>query len=523
MRTLLSVDPPSATGLPVAQKSADPFNTEHLHADLKGRSVRGGLMTLTSQGAQFIVQTASTMVLARLLVPADFGLVAMVTAITGLGQAFADLGLSEASIQREKIGHKQVSTLFWINVAIGLALTLLTAALAPELAWFYGEPRIRNITFLFSLTFLIGGLRVQHDALLRRQMRFSSLAIRDVASYALAVPVAILIAWKGGGYWALVALPLTSNLTQMTLSWAMAGWIPGLPRRDADVRSLISFGGKVAASYVICNASRSADSVLIGWYWGAGPLGLYSRAMNLLLLPVRQLAAPARSVAVPALSRTQNDPERFARYYLRVVNLIVWISTPLLGFLFVAAEPVIVVALGSRWRAAAPVFQILAISALGQLIFESTIWLFVSRGESQRLLKLFITTSPVIIGSFAIGLPFGIKGVALSGSLVLIGIFPWILRIAFHGTNLTLRSLWQAIVCPIFLCFAGVALAELALHLIRPPSIVSQLLVAALGFAPVYLFSALIPAVRREFGSFRKLMAEVGLFGSGPVPVVDGA
>jgi O-antigen/teichoic acid export membrane protein len=230
------------------------------------------------------------------------------------------------------------------------------------------------------------------------------------------------------------------------------------------------------------------------------------------MLPVRQLGGPARSVAVPAFSRTQSDPERFARYYLRAVNLIVWISTPIFGFLFVAAEPVIVVVLGNRWREAAPVFQILAISALGQLLFESIIWLFVSRGQSQRLLKLLIIISPIIVGSFAIGLPFGIKGVALSGSLVLVGIFPWILRFAFRGTNLTLRRLGQAIVCPVALCLAAVFSAELALRLIVPQRIVSQLLVAALGFSAAYLLAALIPRIRHEVSFLREVASQVGLF-----------
>src|ERR1700679_2648142 len=148
------------------QQTSDAFSTEHLHADLKGRSVRGGMLTLTSQGVQFVMQSVSTIVLARLLTPADFGLVAMVTAITGLGQGFADLGLSEATVQREKISHRQVSTLFWINVSIGLALMLVAAGLAPVLALVYREPRLKDIGFLMSLTFLIGGLRVQHDALL---------------------------------------------------------------------------------------------------------------------------------------------------------------------------------------------------------------------------------------------------------------------------------------------------------------------------------------------------------------------
>jgi PST family polysaccharide transporter len=487
----------------------DALNTEHLHADLKGRSVRGGFLTLTSQGTQFVLQSVSMVVLARLLTPADFGLVAMVTAITGLGQAFADFGLSEATIQRQEITGSQVSNLFWINVVIGLALTLATMALAPVLTWFYREPRLKNVTFLLSLMFLIGGLRVQHNALLKRQMRYVSLALRDVASWVLAVAVATAMAFRGAGYWAIVALQLVLNFSSMVLSWLIVRWVPGLPRRDADVRSLVTFGGNIAASYLVTNVNRSADSVLIGWYWGAGPLGLYSRAYNLLMLPVRQLSAPAGSVAVPAFSRLQSDPERFARYYLRAANLMVWISAPIFGFLFVAAEPVIVLVLGQQWRGSAPVFQILAMAALGQLLFESILWLFVSRGESRQLLKLLLVISPIIVGSFAIGLPFGIKGVALSGSVVLLAIFPWVLKFAFRGTNLTLRRLGLAILHPIVLCLAGIFSSELALHLIGPQRIVSQLVVVALGFGATYSLLALIPAVREEIMSLRGLLGEM--------------
>jgi O-antigen/teichoic acid export membrane protein len=491
------------------QQSLDGLNTDHLQADLRGRSVRGGVLNVTSQGAQFLFQTVATVALARLLTPAEFGLVAMVSTVTGVGQAFADLGLSEATIQRKEISHEQVSTLFWINFAVGLGLMLVTVALAPLLARFYREARIVNITLLVSLTFLIGGLRVQPDAILKRQMRFSSLAIRDVVSCALAVAIAITMAWRGAGYWALVALPLTQNFAQMALSWLMAKWRPGLPHRDAEVGSMIAFGGNVAASYFIFSVSRNADNVLIGRYLGADPLGLYSRAYNLLMLPVRQLSAPVGSVAIPAFSRTQDDPERFARYYLRTVNLILWISALVFGFLFVAARPVIVVVLGNQWREAAPIFQILAISALGQLLLDSTTWLFVSRGQSQQFLKLWLIISPIIVGGYAIGLPFGIKGVALSGSLVLLGILPWALKFAFRGTHLTLRRLGRALLYPIALSFAGVFLAELALHWIDPELIFSQLLVIALSFVMAYALSALIPTVREEIMSLRKLSSEL--------------
>src|SRR5262249_4464093 len=151
----------------------------------------------------------ATVVLARRLAPADFGLVAMVSVFTGLAVAFADLGLTEATIQRKEITHAQVTSLFWINVAIGSGLTLITAAMAPVLAWFYAEPRLIAVTLVSSIAFLMGSLRGQADALLRRQMRYGNLGFKDVAANAVAVPVAIAIAWRGGGYWALVALPLT--------------------------------------------------------------------------------------------------------------------------------------------------------------------------------------------------------------------------------------------------------------------------------------------------------------------------
>lgn len=491
------------------QQLINALTTDHLHKDLKERSVRGGAVTLASQITQFLVNSISTVVLARLLTPADFGLVAMVVAILGVGQAFADLGLSEATIQYQGIDHNQVTALFWVNVAIGLTLAMITIGLGPAIAQFYREPRLLNITFVLSLTFVIGGLRVQHDALLKRQMRFSALAIRDVVSSIIAIPTAIMIAWRGGGYWALVAFPLTFNFIQTAFSWLLVRWVPSLPQQGSKTWSLISFGGNVAASYVVITMTRCADSVLIGRFWGANPLGLYSRAYNLLMLPVRQVTNPARSVAVPAFSRLQAAPERFARYYLRSINLMTWIIAPLFGYLFVAAEPVIVLTLGSRWRDAAPVFQILCIAALGQLLFESAIWLFISQGKSRRLLQLVLITSPVIVAGYAMGLPFGIKGVALSGSLVILGTLPWVLSSAFRDTTLTLRRLRRAIQYPVVLSLTGILGSECLLRLIAPQTTVRQLMVVALGFATTYVLSTLVPPIRAEALLLRQLFNEV--------------
>jgi PST family polysaccharide transporter len=491
------------------QLDKDPLSTEHLQADLKGRSVRGIVVTLASQGSLFVIQSISTIVLARLLTPADFGLVAMVTSFSDLATPFADLGLSQATIQRKEISQDQISALFWINVLIGLGLTLLMAALGPVLAWFYGEPRLKALTALVSFVFLIAGVRAQPEALLRRQMRFSALALRNIVSLGLGVAVAIAIAFRGAGYWAVVAVPLTAQFMQMALSWILVRWRPSWPRRTAGVGSMVAFGGNLAASFLTFGVHRNADNILVGWYWGAGPLGLYSRAYSLLMLPLRQLNAPIAGVAIPAFSRIQNSPERFARYYLRAISLVVWVGAPLFGILFVGAEPVIRLSLGRQWHQAAPVFRILAISGLGQLVLQSTVWLFVSRGKSERLLKMLLAISPAIVGSFVIGLPFGIKGVALCYSLVLLAILPWILKYTFRDTNLSLQRLGAVIVDPILLALVSISVAELLLHVTSLDRPIPRLVAILLCFAVVYSASSLVPRIRVQVSAFKDLIREM--------------
>ena len=470
-------------------------------------------MTLASQGATFVISTTTSIILAHLLTPSDFGLVAMVTAITSFGQAFADLGLSEATIQSREINQSQVSTLFWVNVAIGAILTLITIGLAPVLVHFYRQPRLEAITLVLSLTFVICALRVQHDALLKRQMRFSAIAARDVICSLTAAPVALVLAWKGASYWALVAMPLTYNVVQMLLSWLMVRWIPGLPHRDRKVRSLISFGGNVAGSYVVMTVNRSMDNVLVGWYWGAQPLGLYSRAYNLLMIPVRQLSAPAGSVAIPAFSRLQSEPERYARYFLRTVNLMVWIIAPVLAFLVVGAAPIIRLVLGEQWLGAARVFQILAVSAFAQLMLEAVIWLFVSRGKSKELLNVLLRISPCVLIGFVVGLPFGISGVALSGSVALMLVLPYLLKTAFRGTALTFRRLGEAFRYPVLLATGGVCVATGALKILNSNQTVAQLFIAGLAFVVAYCIGGLFPQIRREAMSLRALFSELRLSG----------
>lgn len=422
-----------------------PFETKHLTQDIKERSVRGGIAALLGQGAHFVIHTASTMVLARLLTPADFGLIAMVAAVTGFANLFKDLGLSTATVQKPDITHDQINTLFWINVAVSALIAMIMAGLAPFMAWFYEEPRVTLITLAVTLVFLFGGLTVQHQALLQRQMRFTALAVIQVVSAAAGVSVGIISAALGAAYWSLVLMQGASALSIAIGVWLVCRWRPGAPAWHAGARNMLMFGGNITGFNVINYFSRNADNILIGRVWGAGPLGLYSKAYALLVLPLTQINVPLASVAVPALSRLHGDPQRYRTYYLRMISLITLVSTPFVSFLVVCSDPLILLILGPQWIAAGSIFRVLGISGLIQPLYFTQGWLHVSAGRSDRYLRWGITGSSIIVLAIIAGLKYGPFGVAIAYTVATWGIILPCMWYAGRSAGIRVDEIFSAV------------------------------------------------------------------------------
>jgi PST family polysaccharide transporter len=398
-----------------------------------------------------------------LLTPKDFGLIAMVTAITGFIMVFKDLGLSMATVQRAEINHGQVSTLFWINVALSAALMLVTLALAPAIAWFYKDPRLVAVTAALSTAFLFGGLTVQHQALLRRQMRLSAVAIIDVVSMASGIGTALLCAWAGLGYWSLVWMQIAMAATNAAGVWIASGWIPGRPVRRSGVRPMLKFGGWMTGYSTLNYFSRNLDNVLLGRFWGAQVLGIYAKAYSLLLLPMSQVTAPITAVAIPALSRLQNDPVRFRSYYLRAIKLIAYLSMPAVVIMVVLSREVVLIFLGNQWTPAVPIFMILGISAVLQPAVASVGWVYVSLGRSRRMLAWAGWASPLRILSFVIGLPWGAIGVATAYTIGTVLLIYPTLAFSLKSSPITPRHVFVSIFRP-FVFSAVMALAMTALR-----------------------------------------------------------
>lgn len=468
------------------------FDTSHLHAELKKHTVRGGIATLGAQGCNFVLNVGSTAVLARLLTPSDFGLVAMVTALTGLLAMFKDAGLSMATVQKDTVTHEQVSTLFWVNIALSLLLMLLIAALSPFVAGFYNEPRLQPITLAIAGMFLFDGLAVQHQALLRRQMRFGALAKIQLISMALALAAAIGAAVIGMGYWALILQLAVNQLASAALTWLYCRWTPGLPRRGAGTRSMLKFGGYLTGFNFVNYFARNADNILIGKLINADALGIYSRAYSIVMLPITLMSGPISGVAVPTLCRLHGDRERLHKYYLHILYMLSLIAGPIAGVAFLASKEMIVILLGDKWSAAADVFKYLAIGAVLQPLYNTQSWLHMAAGKANRVFIWGLIGTPIILASFFIGLIWGINGVAFCYSMAIIITTVGSLSYAGQSAGLFFGKMLNAVFRPILSCIIAVAGISVLSVFVAPPYLLLSILIKVTGFISVYSISLLV-------------------------------
>ncbi len=445
------------------QKYQHLFDTSHLQSDLKKRSLRSGAVTLSSQATTFVIQMTSTMILARILTPEDYGMMAMVVAVTGFAGIFINLGLSTAVIQRPEINHEQVSTLFWVNTGVGALVMLIVAALSPVIAWFYQTPALKWVAVALSCNFLINGLAVQHQALLNRQMRFVAIAVIQVGAMIAGIAVAILAGIYGFGYWALVLNSLTISVVTVIGGWIASGWWPGLPRRNVGVGEMIRFGSDIVGFNVVNYFARNLDNVLIGRYHGSGQLGLYSKAYQLLMMPITNLRDPMNRVAMPALSRLQNAPEEYRNYYMKFVSILAFISMPMVAFMFVCSDQIILIVLGEQWTGVGEIFKILSLVAFIQPLSSSRGVVLLTTGKSRKYLILGVISSFLLCLSFVLGIPWGAKGVATAYAISVYLIIVPFLYLSFKGTSVTVGSFFSAIYKPCLssLFMAGVCMLTL--------------------------------------------------------------
>lgn len=401
------------------------FDDVAINEDVKGKAMRGGVATGLSQVASLLITMASLPVLTRLLQQEDYGLISMVAVFTSLASVVVNSGITTATVQRESLDRKQASNLFWVATLVGFAAAVFVAACAPLVVAIYGESRLGGIMTALAAPIVFSGLTVQHQSLLRRSMRFGTLAWINMLSQTTGAVSAVLWAYCHYGtpddYWALVLMPGASAAFRLVAVWSTCGWVPGPPSKDAGTRSLVAFGANLTGINLLHHLGRNLDRALIGYRCGGQEAGLYEISDRLFRVPASKVVSPVSGVAVPMLCRLAANPEAYRNGYQRLLELLITVGSPIAIFLGVTAHLSIPLYLGPDWGDIVPLTRWGAALAAIQPLTWTLSWLFVSQDKTEKLLKYSVAGHVILISAYFFGSYWGAYGVTVG--LVLTSVF----------------------------------------------------------------------------------------------------
>jgi O-antigen/teichoic acid export membrane protein/glycosyltransferase involved in cell wall biosynthesis len=476
--------------------------------DLRDRTLSGLKWSGAAQVAKQALQFAVSVLLARLLSPEQFGLMGMIMVFTGLAAIFSELGLGAALVQKRDLEDRHLSSIFWVNAATGALLTALFAACASSIAAFYGQPALRALTIAVSFNFFLGALAIVPRGIIMRAMEFRKLFIIETAAILASGLASLAAALAGLGVWSLVVQSLVYTAGLTAVSWGLSPWRPAWNVDRGALRELFGYSANLLGFNVLNFSNRNLDNLLIGRYIGAYPLGVYTRAYTLMLLPISQVTSILTRVMFPAMSAIQGDAAQVKRVYLRATRAIALVTFPLMIGLLVTAEPLIPFVYGEKWRGVIPLVKIFCFIGMIDSITTTTGWIFNSQGRTDLQLRWGIADFVVTTASFFIGLPWGIEGIATA--YVVCGyvmLYPcWLIA----GRLIGLRFGEMARnVSSSFFCAAAMGLAVAALDRAMPPGLQGLPRLSALIIGGAALYSALIHYFEVEaYKEVRAIMAE---------------
>jgi polysaccharide transporter, PST family len=408
--------------LPLTRKIDDYFSENQARAGLGRESLHSGVAFFAARGLNMFVQLGTTILLARLLSPRDYGLVAMVFAFVGFAPMLIDLGTTDATVQRKRISHVEVSALFWLKVAIAGGLTLLLVGGSGFIASFYGEPALSEIAVVSSLTFIVAALSTQHFALMRRAMQFRRMAVIEIASNVISSIIAIAMALTGWGYWALVVKPiLTSGLAAIG-AWMSCPWLPGRFKFTREAREMVRFGMGVTGFTMTDYLAQSADRIALGYFFGAGQLGYFQNAL-LLYNNLLSIFTQLHDVAVSSLSKLRDNVDELKRSWSAALSSLSFLSMLAFAGLAVTGQDFLVLLLGEKWEPAGPILCIFAVRGIAHVVERTLGWLHVAAGRSDRWMRWGVFSAIFQLMAVFAGIPFGLAGVATAHAIATFCLF----------------------------------------------------------------------------------------------------
>lgn len=391
--------------------------TQSLSADLDARDLQGkirsgvvwkALNVGLGQGSEVLI----SIVLAHLLLPHDFGLAGLAIVFSGIPGQLIDVGLGAALVRRKSITEEDRSTVFWVTVTVGTALTVVGVAISPLIAAFFSNPQVMPLFAVLSLTFLFSSLGQTQTALLTREMSFRSLELRNIAATIFGAVAALFFALGGLGAWAIIAQLVFTSAGSTLMLWTVSPWRPKMVFSRERFRTLGSFGVKTLGMRMLGWVNLNVDNLLVGRFLGSTPLGIYAIAYNVMALPSQNLVSPLRDVLYAAFARLHDEPRRLGAAWLRINNLAGSVLVAAFFGLAAVAPDFVVAILGRRWDAAIPVLQLLSVGGAAQSLQAFNGQVYQALGRPGLFLRFLCFATAVMVTAFGIGLVWGIVGVA---------------------------------------------------------------------------------------------------------------
>lgn len=491
------------------------YNFEPQHNDTNKNVTNGLLNAGVTQMVSLFVQFSSIIILSRLLAPSDFGLLAMVAPIYGFAALFQDVGLNQATVQKDKIGHDAINAFFWINIAVGMVLAILLAVLSPVAGWYYHEPRVVELTIGMGLLILIGSFSNQHSAILQRRMKFGSLSIIGMLGSLGGLATSIAWAYYIGDYWALYFGMAVAIIIPSIGVWVATKWIPSAPRRVSGIRGMLMFGAGITSTNIMGFFARNLDNVLIGRTWGNQELGMYDRGYKLLMFPLQRIVSPIGGVMIPVMSRLVNEPEQYRNIFLKTIGQLTFAIWPGIMWAFMSRDTLVPTLLGKNWTEVIAIFTPLAIAGFVQVVNHPIGWLFITQGRSGDYARCGLITAITSILAFVIGLPYGAVGVATAYAISEFIRMPFIWWYVTRRGPIVPLDVITAVTPQCVSCLAsGVALFIFYNNTNLPPLILLGS-GCVLSYSVFTLTMALFPSgrktINRTIATFRHLMLRVKL------------
>lgn len=477
---------------------------------IKSKAVKGmawtGLERFASQAIQFVIG----IIIARILMPSDYGIIGMLAIFLAIAQTFLDSGFANALIQKKDRTDVDYSTVFYFNIVVSLILYVLFYVCAPYIASFYEMPVLKDVSRIVSLSLVINSLTIVQTAKLTIDLNFKLQSIAAIVSVIVSGIVGIVMAYNGCGVWALAFQGIVSAGVRAVVLWLFSHWRPLWVFSSESFKGLFSFGSKILCSGMINTIYQNIYTLVIGKYFNASDVGFFNRGNQFVQLPSEIVTQMVVKVNFPILSQYQDDNEKLIHTYKKLLRFPVFILYPILFGIMATASPMVEVLLGEKWLPCVPILQILCLGYMWSPLTHINLNLLYVKGRSDLVLKLELIKKPIAFIILIASIPFGILGMCAGRALYFFVAF----AINCHYTNKILHYSFFLQFKEIFPIIINVIVmgAIITLAMIIVDSALYKLIIAITSGITSFIVYALLTgdeSYREMFGILQKKILKI--------------